>query len=66
MDLESGDGSKLKKSESNPDYHGDPLYLASSENPSMQLTAKQFDGNNFSNWSRSVKMALGSKLKIGL
>lgn len=65
MDSDSGDCSKLQKPESNPNYHGDPLHLASSEHRGMQLTAKQLDGNNFSNWSRSVKMALGSKLKIG-
>ncbi|XP_071715226.1 uncharacterized protein [Rutidosis leptorrhynchoides] len=43
----------------------DPLYLASSDHPGMTLTATPFNGSNFLGWSRTVKMALGAKLKLG-
>nr|GFC37723.1 hypothetical protein [Tanacetum cinerariifolium] len=43
----------------------DPLYIASSDHPSMMLTNTPFNGNNFHGWSRNVKMALGAKLKLG-
>ena len=64
-DMDSGDDLKSLKVDDNINPHGDPFFLASSKHPDMQLVAKQFDGNNFSNWSRSIKTALGSKLKIG-
>ena len=43
----------------------DPLYLASSDHPGMMLTNTSFNGNNFMGWSRTIKMALGAKLKLG-
>ncbi|XP_071720767.1 uncharacterized protein [Rutidosis leptorrhynchoides] len=43
----------------------DPLYLAMSDHPGMMLTSTPFNGDNFLGWSRTVKMALGAKLKLG-
>ncbi|GJW47249.1 hypothetical protein Tco_0078895 [Tanacetum coccineum] len=43
----------------------DPLYLASSDHPGMMLTNTPFNGGNFISWSRTIKMALGAKLKLG-
>ncbi|GKC00994.1 hypothetical protein Tco_0987130 [Tanacetum coccineum] len=43
----------------------DPLYLASSDHPGMMLTNTPFNGGNFLGWSRTIKMALGAKLKLG-
>ncbi|GKC38057.1 retrovirus-related pol polyprotein from transposon TNT 1-94 [Tanacetum coccineum] len=43
----------------------DPLYLASSDHPGMMLTNTPFHGGNFLGWSRTIKMALGAKLKLG-
>jgi hypothetical protein len=43
----------------------DPMYLASSDHPGMMLTDTAFNGSNFLGWSRTVKMALGAKLKLG-
>ncbi|XP_071738881.1 uncharacterized protein [Rutidosis leptorrhynchoides] len=43
----------------------DPLHLARSDHPGMTLTSTPFNGGNFLGWSRTVKMALGAKLKLG-
>nr|XP_043611789.1 uncharacterized protein LOC122583453 [Erigeron canadensis] len=43
----------------------DPLHVASSDHPGMALTTIAFNGSNFHGWSRTVKMALGAKLKLG-
>ncbi|GJW10977.1 hypothetical protein Tco_1576804 [Tanacetum coccineum] len=43
----------------------DPLYLASFDHPGMMLTNTPFNGGNFLGWSRTIKMALGAKLKLG-
>ena len=45
--------------------YADPYYLAASDNPSMQISNMVFNGTNFINWSRSIRMSLGSKNKIG-
>ncbi|PWA55504.1 hypothetical protein CTI12_AA425470 [Artemisia annua] len=42
----------------------DPLHLASSDHPGMMLTNTPFNGGNFLGWSRTIKMALGAKLKL--
>ncbi|XP_071719137.1 uncharacterized protein [Rutidosis leptorrhynchoides] len=51
----------------NNDVHtaNDPLHLASSDHPGMALTSTSFNVTNFLGWSRTVKMALGAKLKLG-
>lgn len=43
----------------------DPLFVSSSDNPQMMLSTMLFDGDNFLNSSRNIKMALGSKNKLG-
>ncbi|PWA93857.1 hypothetical protein CTI12_AA066750 [Artemisia annua] len=45
--------------------NNDLLYLASSDHPGMMLTNTPFNGSNFLGWSRTIKMALGAKLKLG-
>ena len=45
-------------------YH-DPYYLSSSDNHTMQVGAMIFNGGNYLNWSRSAKMGLASKNKLG-
>ena len=48
-----------------PNMVNDPLHLASSDHPGMNLTNTLFNGANFLGWNRTVKMALGAKLKLG-
>ncbi|PWA59973.1 hypothetical protein CTI12_AA389680 [Artemisia annua] len=43
----------------------DPLYISNSDHPGMVLTNTSFNGSNFLGWSRTIKMALGAKLKLG-
>ena len=43
----------------------DPFLLTGADHPGLQLTNKQFDGDNFTSWSRSARMALGVRLKLG-
>nr|GEV37486.1 hypothetical protein [Tanacetum cinerariifolium] len=43
----------------------DPLHIASSDHPDMMLTTTSFNRSNFLGWSRTIKMALGAKLKFG-
>ncbi|GJV35439.1 retrovirus-related pol polyprotein from transposon TNT 1-94 [Tanacetum coccineum] len=42
----------------------DPLHIASLDHPGMMLTTTSFNGSNFLGWSRTIKMALGVKLKF--
>ncbi|XP_057803812.1 uncharacterized protein LOC131019143 [Salvia miltiorrhiza] len=42
------------------------LQLHNADHPGMQLVSAQLTGNNFLNWSRSVKRALGAKSKLEL
>ncbi|PWA57357.1 hypothetical protein CTI12_AA409170 [Artemisia annua] len=48
-----------------PNMVNDPLHLASSDHPGMNLTKTLFTGANFLGWNRTVKIALGAKLKLG-
>nr|GEX60030.1 retrovirus-related Pol polyprotein from transposon TNT 1-94 [Tanacetum cinerariifolium] len=43
----------------------DPLSISNSDHPRMVLNQTLFNGGNFIGWSRSIKMALGAKLKLG-
>ena len=45
--------------------HGDSFSLSGADHPGLQLTNKQFDGDNFTGWSRSARMAFGARLKLG-
>ena len=44
---------------------GDSFSLTGADHPGLQITNKQFDGDNFTGWSKSVRMALGARLKLG-
>ncbi|KAJ8763880.1 hypothetical protein K2173_003662 [Erythroxylum novogranatense] len=41
------------------------VYLQGSDYPGMSLVTVVLNGNNFLSWSRSVKIALGAKFKLG-
>ncbi|XP_021736561.1 uncharacterized protein LOC110703118 [Chenopodium quinoa] len=43
----------------------DPYYLANGDHPGMQLGSHVLTGANFINWSRTVKMALIARNKLG-
>ena len=43
----------------------DPLYLHPSDHPGLVLVSQIFDGKNFGEWRRSVKIALSAKNKSG-
>lgn len=57
--------SREDRSDEGSGGYADPLYLAAGDNPNMQISSMIFNGENFLNWSRSVKMSLGSKNKLG-
>ncbi|KAL2934399.1 DNA-directed RNA polymerase subunit beta [Bienertia sinuspersici] len=54
-----------KEKEVSENVYNDPLFWSPNESTQMQLSPMLFDGNNFIPWSRSVKLALGAKNKIG-
>ncbi|VFQ99540.1 unnamed protein product [Cuscuta campestris] len=41
-----------------------PLYLHLSDNPGMNLISKQFDGERFGSWKKSMSIALSAKNKL--
>ncbi|XP_074363338.1 uncharacterized protein LOC141703800 [Apium graveolens] len=45
--------------------YNDPYFLSSGDNPRQQLGNLLLNGDNFINWSRGVKLALGAKNKLG-
>lgn len=48
------------------DYkNGDPLHLQNSDHPGMLLVTSPLTGTNYLTWCRSIKIALGAKLKLG-
>ena len=46
-------------------YNNDPLFLQNSDHPAMQLVNNKLTGANFQRWSRAVKIALSTKVKLG-
>ena len=42
-----------------------PLYLQNSDSPGMKLVNECFDGTGFSNWKRSMSIALSARNKLG-
>jgi len=46
-------------------YINDPLFLQSSDHPGMQIVSLKLTGLNFQKWSKSVKIALRTKVKLG-
>lgn len=43
----------------------DPMSLQNSDHPGMNLITASLTGNNYMTWSRSIKIALGAKMKVG-
>lgn len=43
----------------------DPLYLQNTDHPEMILVTTDLIGNNYLSWSRSMKIAVGAKVKLG-
>lgn len=43
----------------------DPYFLAALNHSGMCLTNVTFNGSNFLNWSKQIKIALDAKFKIG-
>ena len=52
-----------------PDSHvmdqDNPFHLQSSDSPGMKLVSEPFDGSGFSNWKRSMIIALSARNKLG-
>ncbi|CAL1406127.1 unnamed protein product [Linum trigynum] len=44
---------------------GNPYYLNPNENLSQSIVSEVFDGTNYSMWSRSMRLALKTKHKLG-
>ncbi|CAI0405621.1 unnamed protein product [Linum tenue] len=44
---------------------GNPLYLNPNENLSQSIISEVLDGTNYSMWSRSMRLALKTKHKLG-
>nr|GEU61051.1 hypothetical protein [Tanacetum cinerariifolium] len=57
--------SSVNNANMNVNSINDPLYIGNSDHLGMVLTNTPFNGTNFLGWSRTVKMALGAKLKLG-
>jgi len=49
----------------NETYNNNPLLLQASDHPGMHLTGAKLNGLNFQQWSRSVKIALRTRNKLG-
>lgn len=43
----------------------DPLFLQNFDHPGMMLVSSLLTGFNYLTWSRSIKIALRAKMKIG-
>ena len=43
----------------------DALFLHPSDHPGLILVAKLLEGDNYGQWSRSMKIALSAKNKLG-
>lgn len=57
------DGKKGETSLLNP--YKDPLFISVNENGLNSLGSIIFDGTNFISWSKSIRIALGTKNKFG-
>ena len=44
----------------------DPYNLSSSDHPSLVLVTQPLQDDNYSSWSRAMRLALSSKRKLGL
>ncbi|XP_056698324.1 uncharacterized protein [Spinacia oleracea] len=58
-------GETNSSSTNNLNPYKDPLFIAVNESAATPLGSILFDGKNFLNWSRSIRIALGAKNKLG-
>ena len=65
MEGEATSHSINQNSRQNEGYNNDPLFLQASDHPGMYLTNVKLNGTNFQQWSRSVKIALRTRTKLG-
>uniref|UniRef100_A0A7C9D2G2 Retrotransposon Copia-like N-terminal domain-containing protein n=1 Tax=Opuntia streptacantha TaxID=393608 RepID=A0A7C9D2G2_OPUST len=63
--MEQSDASSNQRQGDPEIYNNDPLYLQSSDHPGAQIVAVKLTGPNFMKWSRTVKIALRTKGKLG-
>lgn len=55
----------MATTETNNEAREESLHLQNSDHPGMNLTTSLLTGNNYLTWSRSIKIALGAKTKLG-
>lgn len=60
----SGSVADLPESPAQNDIHS-PFFLQSGDHPGLALVSHLLTGTNYNNWSRSMKMALNTKNKVG-
>ena len=65
MDGEVASHSVNQNFRQNEGYNNDPLFLQASDHPGMYLANVKLNGTNFQQWSRSVKIALRTRTKLG-
>ncbi|KAF7810456.1 retrovirus-related Pol polyprotein from transposon TNT 1-94 [Senna tora] len=65
--VDGANGAEMKKAmvAVDPFYRKDPLYLHPSDNSGLQLVSVQLTLDNYLIWSRSMRIALKSKNKLG-
>lgn len=51
-------------SQNNAINYNDPYFISNGDHPKQQLGTHLFNGDNFVNWSRGVRLALGAKNKL--
>lgn len=56
--MAAGEGKKIQLDSS------DPLFLHPSDQPGQSLVTEAFNGEDFENWRRSVRIALSAKQKV--
>ncbi|KAL0456896.1 UNVERIFIED_CONTAM: hypothetical protein Slati_1028800 [Sesamum latifolium] len=60
-----GGPTKIDKQEKKTLVDQESLKVQATDNPRSSLVSNLLDGMNFLSWSRSVKIALGAKMKLG-
>ena len=65
MDGEVASHSVNQNIRQNEGYNNDPLFLQASDHPGMYLANVKLNGTNFQQWSRSVKISLRTRTKLG-
>ena len=63
--MENSDATSNRRQNESDLYNNDPLWLQNSDHPGAQLVGVKLTGLNFQKWSRSVKIALRTKGKLG-